>query len=428
MNIEDLDFSAMVREQLYGDYLEHSWNAFSGQQPQSPNFLGFSYGYRPDRVRLNIGNERSIMAGVLNRIAVDVASLKYLHARVDQNGSFLERLDSSLDFCLNIQANIDQSGRAFIFDVCISLMDEGVVAIVPTTADRSVDTHGAFEIYDMRVGKIIEWYPRHVKVLVYDDHDGQKKERIFKKESIAIIENPLYMVMNEPNSTLQRLIRKLNNLDVIDNQMSSGKLDLIVQQPFQTTNRINTDKAKRFRENVEDQAANSKYGIIYMNGTEKITQLNRGVDNTIQKEVEYLTTLFYSQLGVTDAIMNGTADEATMINYNNRTVSPIATAIVEGMTRGFISKTAITQGKRVMVLPDPFKLSPLSQLAEIADRFTRNEILTSNEVRAIIGREPSSDPRADELVNKNIRQPEDGDNKSSEDKTPKETEERRDSK
>lgn len=425
---EEYDFSAMLHENLDEDYLEHSWNAFSGRQLQSPNVLGFSYGYRPDRVRLNIGNERSIMAGVLNRIAVDVSSLKYLHARVDQNGSFQERLDSSLDRCLNIQANIDQSGRAFILDACTSLMDEGVIAIVPTEADRDVDTHGAFEIYSMRVGKIIEWYPRHVKVLVYDDYDGEKKEIVLKKQSVAIIENPLYLVMNEPNSTLQRLIRKLNNLDVIDNQMSSGKLDLIVQQPFQTTNRVNTDKAKRFRENVEEQAASSKYGIIYMNGTEKITQLNRGVDNTIQKEVEYLTTLFYSQLGVTDAIMNGTADEATMINYNNRTVNPIATAIVEGMTRAFISKTAITQGKRVMVLPDPFKLSPLSQLAEIADRFTRNEILSSNEVRAIIGREPSNDPRADELVNKNIRQPEDENKESSEDKTPKETEERRDSK
>lgn len=427
MVVEDYDFSAMLHEEL-GDSLEHSWNAFSGRPTQSPNILGFSYGYRPDRVRLNIGNERTIMAGVLNRIANDVADLNYQHVRVNQNGSFLERFDSSLDRCLNIQANIDQSGRAFILDTCISLMDEGVIAIVPTEADRDIDTHGAFEIYSMRVGKIIEWYPRHVKILVYDDYDGQKKEVVLKKQSVAIIENPFYLVMNEPNSTLKRLIRKLDNLDVIDNQMSSGKLDLIVQQPFMTTNRVNTDKAKRFRENVEDQAANSKYGIIYMNGTEKITQLNRGIDNTIQKEVEYLTTLFYSQLGVTDSIMNGTADEATMLNYNNRTIYPIAKAIVEGMTRAFISKTAITQGKRVAVLPDPFKLSPLSQLSEIADRFTRNEILSSNEVRAIIGLEPSNDPKADKLVNKNIRQPEEWDKESSEDTNQKETEERRDSK
>lgn len=426
MMIEDYNFSEMLQDELHrrelsDNYLEHSWNAFSQRQSNPYNFLGFSYGYRPDRTRLSIGNERSIIAGIYNRIGIDVAALKYIHAKVDKNGNFLERLDSSLNRCLNLEANLDQSGREFRLDAIISLMDEGCIAIVPTDADRDIEQHGAFEIESLRVGKIIEWYPKHVRISLYDENVGEKREIVLRKTSVAIIENPLYSVMNEHNSTLQRLIRKMNNLDVIDNQISSGKLDLILQFPYTTHSKRLQDRAEKRLENIERQAEFSKYGIIYADGTERITQLNRPVENNIFNEIQYLTSMLYSQLGITDEIMNGTADEPTMLNYYNRTVEPLAAALVDGMNRKFISKTAITQGKRIIFLNDSFKLVPMSQLAEIADRFTRNEILSSNEVRALIGKEPSDNPRADELVNKNIRQPEDENNNRSEDENEQET-------
>lgn len=407
MNIEDYDFSAMLHNKIGEDSLEHSWTPFGSNQLAPRDFLGYSYGYRPDRVRLNIGNERSIMASVLMRIAIDVANLKYRHAEVDQNGSFLKVMDSSLNRCLNIEANIDQSATAFMLDTALSLLDEGVVAIVPTLADRDIEEFGAFQVEEMRVGKIIEWYPRDVKIDLYNDRIGDHQQVVLKKSKVAIIENPLSTIMNDRNSTLQRLIRKLNDLDQIDSLLSSGKIDLIFQFPYGANSKTLQEKARRRIKDIEEQAANTKYGFIWADGTEKITQLNRPVENTILSEIQYHTDLFYNQLGITTSILDGTADEAAMINYMNRTVYPVANAITEAMTRSFISKTGITQGKRVMVLTDPFKLSPVSQIAEIADRFTRNEILSSNEVRAIIGREPSNDPRADKLINKNIRQPED---------------------
>lgn len=427
MNVEDYDFSAMLHDNLGEDSLQHSWTPFGERQLAPRDFLGFSYGYRPDKVRLNIGNERSIMASVLMRIAIDVANLKYRHAEVDQNGSFLKVVDSSLNRCLNIEANIDQPATAFMLDAALSLMDEGVIAIVPTVADRSIEEYGAFQVEAMRVGRIVEWYPRDVKIDLYDDRDGDHKQVVLKKSSVAIVENPLSTIMNDRNSTLQRLIRKLNDLDQIDSQLSSGKIDLIFQFPYQAASKSLQEKAKRRMKDIEDQAANSKYGFIWADGTEKVTQLNRPVENTILSEIEYHTNLFYNQLGITTAILDGTADESAMINYQNRTVYPMANAFTEAMTRSFISKTGITQGKRVMVLTDPFKLSPVSQIAEIADRFTRNEILSSNEVRAIIGREPSNDPRADQLINKNIRQPDDGQDQFTDTNQTK-TEERRDSK
>lgn len=427
MRIEDYNFSAMLHDKINEDSLEHSWTPFGSKQLVPRDFLGFSYGYRPDKVRLNIGNERSIMASVLMRIAIDVSSLRYRHAEVDQNGSFLKVMDSGLNRCLNIEANIDQSATAFMLDAALSLMDEGVIAIVPTDTDRDIDENGAFQINALRVGKIIEWYPKHIKIDLYDEHDGDHKQIVLKKQSVAIVENPLSTIMNDRNSTLQRLIRKLNDLDKIDSQLSSGKIDLIFQFPYQAGSRALQDKANRRMKDIENQATNSEYGIIWADGTEKVTQLNRPVENTILSEIQYHTDLFYNQLGITSSILDGTADESAMINYQNRTVYPMANAITEAMTRSFLSKTAITQGKRVMVLSDPFKLSPVSQLAEIADRFTRNEILSSNEVRAIIGREPSKDPRADQLINKNIRQPDDTQNPTV-DKIQPNTEERRDSK
>lgn len=427
MQIEDYDFSAMLHDKIGGDSLEHSWTPFGSNQLAPRDFLGFSYGYRPDKVRLNIGNERSIMASVLMRIAIDVSSLKYRHAQVDQNGSFLKVMDSSLNRCLNIEANIDQSATAFMLDAALSLMDEGVIAIVPTETDRDIDENGAFQINAMRVGRVIEWYPKHVKIDLYDDNDGDHKQIVLKKQSVAIVENPLSIIMNDRNSTLQRLIRKLNDLDQIDSQLSSGKIDLIFQFPYQAASKSLQQRARQRIRDIEEQAKNSEYGFIWADGTEKVTQLNRPVENTILSEIQYHTDLFYNQLGMTTSILDGTADESAMINYQNRTVYPIANAITEAMTRAFLSKTAITQGKRIMVLTDPFKLSPVSQIAEIADRFTRNEILSSNEVRAIIGREPSNDPRADQLINKNIRQPEDEQNQSVDIQKLK-TEERRDSK
>ena len=388
----------------FSDRLKHSWNAFFSRDPTYIyRDTGPSYSYRPDRPRFTRGNERSIVTSIYNRIALDVASVSIQHVRLDENGRFLESINSGLNNCLTLEANIDQTSRAFIQDVVISMFDEGCVAIVPV--DTSSDPEkGSFEIETMRTGKIIEWYPRHVKVRVYNDRTGQKEDVILSKKSVAIIENPLFAVINEPNSTMQRLIRKLNLLDYIDEQSGSGKLDLIIQLPYIIKTDARRQQAEQRRKDIEDQLSGSKYGIAYTDGTERITQLNRSVENNLMKQIEYLTSMLNSQLGITTTIMDGTADEKTMLNYNNRTVEPIISAIVDAMKRTFLTKTARSQKQSIMFFKDPFKLVPVNDLAEIADKFTRNEIMTSNEIRQIVGMKPSDDPKADELRNSNINQ------------------------
>lgn len=385
-----------------GDRLQHAFNAFRGKEMETNQFQP-SYTYRPDRVRFNFGTERSIISAIYTRIAVDVAALTFQHARVNENGKFVESIDSGLNDCLNVEANLDQTGRALIQDLVMSLCDEGCVAVVPV--DTSIDPKkGAFSIDSLRVGQIIQWYPDMVMVRLYNEHTGTKEDVIVPKKSTAIIENPLYAVMNEPNSTLRRLIHKLNILDAIDEQSGSGKLDLIIQLPYVIKTEARRKQAEMRRKDIEMQLEGSKYGIAYTDGTEHITQLNRPAENNLLEQVTYLTNMLYAQLGLTESIFNGTATEAEMLNYHNRTVEPIAAAITAEMTRSFLSKTARTQGQRVLFFRDPFKLAPVNQIAEIADKFTRNEILTSNEVRAIIGYKPSDDPRADELRNANINQ------------------------
>lgn len=388
----------------FTDRLKHSWNAFFSRDPTYfYRDTGPSYSYRPDRPRFTRGNERSIVTSIYNRIALDVASVSIQHVRLDENGRFLESINSGLNNCLTLEANIDQTSRAFIQDVVISMFDEGCVAIVPV--DTSSDPeNGSFEIETMRTGKIIEWYPRHVKVRVYNDRTGQKEDIILSKEAVAIIENPLFAVINEPNSTMQRLIRKLNLLDYIDEQSGSGKLDLIIQLPYMVKTDLKRQQAEQRRKDIEEQLTGTKYGIAYTDATERITQLNRPVENNLMKQIEYLTTMLNSQLGITTTIMDGTADEKTMLNYNNRTIEPIVSAIVDAMKRTFLTKTARSQKQSIIFFKDPFKLVPVNDLAEIADKFTRNEIMTSNEIRQIVGMKPSDDPRADELRNANINQ------------------------
>lgn len=389
----------------FGSRLVHAWNAFfSKNDYQIPPGYVVSYSYRPDRPRFTRGNERTTVTAVYNRIALDVSAIDFQHVRLDENGRFLEEIGDGLNSCLTLEANVDQTSRAFIQDVVISMFDEGVVAIVPIETDRDPDT-GSFDIFSMRTGKIIEWYPRHVKIRVYNDRTGKQEEIIMAKSSVAIIENPLYAVINETNSTMQRLIRKLALLDVVDEQNSSGKLDLIIQLPYVIKTQGRQEQAERRRKQIEDQLTGSKYGIAYTDGTEKIVQLNRSLDNNLSKQIEYLTNLLYSQLGITQEIMNGSANEETMLNYYDRTVEPIAAAIADEFKRKFLTKTARTQRQSVAFFRDPFKLVPVSQLAEIADKFTRNEIMTSNEIRQIIGMKPSDDPSADELRNKNLSQP-----------------------
>lgn len=388
----------------FTDRLKHSWNAFFSRDPTYfYRDTGPSYSYRPDRPRFTRGNERSIVTSIYNRIALDVASVSIQHVRLDENGRFLESINSGLNNCLTLEANIDQTSRAFIQDVVISMFDEGCVAIVPV--DTSSDPeNGSFEIETMRTGKIIEWYPRHVKVRVYNDRTGQKEDIVLSKEAVAIIENPLFAVINEPNSTMQRLIRKLNLLDYIDEQSGSGKLDLIIQLPYMVKTDLKRQQAEQRRKDIEEQLTGTKYGIAYTDATERITQLNRPVENNLMKQIEYLTTMLNSQLGITTTIMDGTADEKTMLNYNNRTIEPIVSAIVDAMKRTFLTKTARSQKQSIIFFKDPFKLVPVNDLAEIADKFTRNEIMTSNEIRQIVGMKPSDDPRADELRNANINQ------------------------
>ena len=390
----------------FGSRLKHAWNAFMNRDPTlGRNVLGASYPYRPDRARLSRGNERSIVTSVYNRIALDVAAINIKHCRLDENGRFIETINSSLNECLTLEANIDQSAKAFIHDVVISLFDEGCVAIVPVDADFDPDKTGSFKIYTMRTGRILDWYPKHVRVQVYNELTGRKEDIVVPKKHTAIIENPLYAVINEPNSTMQRLIRKLILLDSIDEQSGSGKLDLIIQLPYVIKTDSRRDQAEKRRKDIEEQLSGSKYGIAYTDGTERITQLNRPVENNLMKQIEYLTALLYSQLGISQSVLDGTADEKTMLNYTNRTIAPIVTAITDEINRKFLTKTARSQGQKVAFFSNPFELVPINDIAEIADKFTRNEIMTSNEIRQIVGMMPSDDPKADQLINSNISQP-----------------------
>lgn len=389
----------------FGSRLKHAWNAFTGTDYTTYQDVGPGYSSRPDRIRLTKGNERSIITSVYNRIALDVAALNVQHIRLDENGRFLSVIQDGLNTCLTVEANIDQTARAFIQDIVVSMLDEGCVAIVPvdTTYDPSVT--GSYDIQTMRVGKILDWYPQHVRVRLYNERTGAKENILVPKSTVAIVENPLYAVVNEPNSTMQRLIRKLNLLDVIDEQSGSGKLDLIIQLPYVIKTEARRQQAENRRKDIEAQLSGTKYGIAYADGTERITQLNRSVNNNLMSQIEYLTSMLYSQLGITQSILDGTADEKTMLNYNNRTIEPIISAIVDEMKRKFLTKTARSQSQSISFFRDPFKLVPVNDIAEIADKFTRNEIMTSNEIRQVIGMKPADDPRADELRNKNLSAP-----------------------
>ena len=390
-------------EQSFGSRLKHAWNVFRSRDPTSEfGDTGASYYNRPDRPRFTRGNERSITTSVLNRIALDASAIDILHVRLDKNGRFLEKINSGLNNCLALSANTDQTGRAFKQDVVMSMLDEGCVAIVPTDTTMNPKVTDSYDIETMRVGKIIQWRPQHVKVRIYNEQTGKKEELWLPKKTVAIVENPLYAVMNEPNSTMQRLIHKLGLLDITDEQTASGKLDLIIQLPYVIKTDARRQQAENRRKDIEMQLAGSKYGIAYTDGTEKITQLNRSLENNLMKQVEYLTNQLYSQLGITQTILDGTADEKTMLNYYNRTIEPIVSAIADEMKRKFLTKTARTQNQSIEFFRNPFKLVPVNDIAEIADKFTRNEIMTSNEIRQIVGMKPSDDPKADELRNSNI--------------------------
>lgn len=385
------------------DRLKHARNIFKNKDPTQVNWnIGPSYGYRPDRMRYTRGNERSIVTAVYNRIAMDVAAVNLKHIRLDENDRYKETIDSGLNNCLSIEANLDQTGRAFIQDLVASMLDEGCVAAVPTDADDEPEDSGNFKVYTLRTGKILEWYPRHVKVEVYNEQEGQRQQIIIPKSTVPLIENPMYSVMNEPNSIYQRLVRKLTLLDVVDEQTSSGKLDLVIQLPYIIKTEARRVQAEKRRRDIEKQLSEGKYGIAYTDGTERITQLNRPVENNLMKQIEYLTSMFFSQLGITQSILDGTADEKTMLNYYNRTIEPILSAIADEMKRKFLTPTARSQKQTIAYFRDPFKLVPVNDIAEIADKFTRNEIMTSNEIRQVIGMKPSSDPNADVLRNKNL--------------------------
>lgn len=386
-----------------GSRLKHAWNAFMNRDPTEVDYdIGPAYYYRPDRPRLTRGNERSIVTAVYNRIALDVSDIDIRHVRLDPDGRYIEDIDSGLNNCLTVEANIDQTGKAFIQDVVMSMLDEGCVAIVPVDTTINPKVTGSYDINSMRTGKIIQWYPQHVKVRLYNDQNGRKEEVILPKSIVAIVENPLYAVMNEPNSTLQRLIRKLNLLDYVDEQTGAGKLDLIIQLPYVIKSNARRQQAEDRRADIERQLKDSKYGIAYTDGTERITQLNRPVENNLMKQIEYLTSMLYSQLGINQAVLDGTADEKTMLNYTNRSIGPIISAIVDEMKRKFLTKTARSQMQSIRYFKDPFKLVPVNEIAEISDKLTRNEIASSNEIRQIIGWKPSQDPAADELRNKNL--------------------------
>lgn len=393
-------------ELTVGSRFKRAWNAFLNRDP-TIDFAntGVGYSYRPDRVRLSRGNERSIITSVYNRIALDVAAIGIHHCRLDENGRYVSDMDTGLNNCLTLEANIDQTGRAFVQDVVMSMLDEGCVAIVPVDTTMDPMLTNAYDVLTMRTGKILEWKPAHVKIRVYNDRTGNKEEILVPKTAVAIVENPLYAIVNEPNSTMQRLIRKLSLLDVTDEQTASGKLDLIIQLPYTVKSKTRLEQAERRRKDIEEQLTGSRYGIGYVDATEKITQLNRSLENNLLNQIEYLTNLVFSQLGITQSILDGTADEKTMLNYYNRSIEPIVAAIVDGMKRTFLSKTARTQMQSISAFRDPFKLVPVNDIAEIADKFTRNEIMTSNEIRQVIGMKPADDPKADQLENSNIRRP-----------------------
>lgn len=396
-------------DETFGSRLKNAWNVFMNKDPTLDfRNIGSSYSYRPDRPRLTRGNERSLVTSVYNRIAIDCSAIDIQHVRLDADGRFLEQIDSGLNSCLSLEANLDQTGRAFIQDAIMSMLDEGSVALVPVDTTTKPSNPGSFDIRSIRTGKVIEWYPAHVKVRVYNEMTGKKEEIVVSKRLVAIVENPLYAVMNEPNSTMQRLIRKLNLLDAVDEQSSAGKLDLIIQLPYIIKTEARKQQAENRRKDIETQLAGSKYGIAYTDGTEHITQLNRPIENNLMKQIEYLTTMAYGQLGITQSIMDGSADEKTLLNYYNRTIEPMLSALVDEMKRKFLTKTARSQNQSIVFFRDPFKLVPVSELAEIADKFTRNAILSSNEIRQTIGRRPSGDPQADQLSNKNLN-PQPGD-------------------
>ena len=386
--------------------LKHAWNAFINNKDSTINYgvLGSSYYYRPDRQRFTGGNERTIVTSVYNRIALDVSAVDIKHVRIDENDRYKETINSGINSCFNTEANIDQTGRAFIQDIVMSMLDEGCVAIVPIDTTTSPVNSNTYDILSMRTGKILQWYPNHVQVRVYNEKTGNKEDIILPKSSVGIIENPLYAVINEPNSTMQRLIRKLSLLDAVDEQSGSGKLDLIIQLPYTIKTEARRKQAEMRRKEIEMQLTGSKYGIAYTDGTEHITQLNRPIENNLMKQIEYLTSMLYSQLGITQSILDGTADEKTMLNYYTRTIEPIISAIVDEMKRKFLTKTARSQGQSFLFFRDPFKLVPINDIANVADTFTRNEILSSNEIRQLIGIKPSSDPKADMLRNSNLNQ------------------------
>lgn len=389
----------------FGSTLKHAWNIFSNQS-EKPNFGGYgaNYGGRPDRLRLRIPNERSIISSIYTRLSIDVASIDMRHVRMDEESRYVEDMDSGLNNCLTVEANIDQAARAFRQDIAMTLFDRGVAALVPVDTTINPTQTGGYEILTLRVGEIITWYPRHVRMRVYNEATAQREEITLEKSAVAIIENPLYSVMNEPNSTLQRLLHKLNLLDAIDEQSASGKLDLIIQLPYVIKSEARRLQAQQRRTDIEFQLKGSQYGIAYTDATEKITQLNRPAENNLMGQIEYLTAMLYGQLGLTEEVMNGTADEKAMLNYWNRTVEPILTAIVESMRRTFLTKTARTQKQSIQYFRDPFRLVPIEKIAEIADKFTRNEIMTSNEIRQIVGRPPHPDPKANQLINSNMPQ------------------------
>lgn len=401
-------------EMSFGSRLKHAWNAFTGSIQMNYRDLGMGYSYRADRPRMSRGNERSIVTSVYNRIALDVASVNIQHVRLDKNGRFLSVIDDGLNNCLTLEANVDQTARSFIQDVVVSMFDEGSVAIVPVDTTTNPNVSGSYDIQSLRVGQILDWYPQYIRARVYNEQTGRKEDIVVPKSAVAIVENPLYAVINEPNSTMQRLIRKLNLLDVIDEQSGSGKLDLIIQLPYVIKTEARRQQAENRRKDIESQLSGSKYGIAYTDGTEHITQLNRSVNNNLMSQIEYLTSMLYSQLGITQSILDGTADEKTMLNYNNRTIEPIISAIVDEMKRKFLTKTARSQHQSISFFRDPFKLVPVNDIAEIADKFTRNEIMTSNEIRQVVGMKPSEDPRADELRNKNLSAPSGSDQQSEE--------------
>lgn len=392
-------------EFTFGSRLKKAWNAFFSRDPTRYNSRYGGYSYRPDRKRLTRGNDRTIVTSVYNRISLDVSSISIEHVRLDDNNRYVESIDSGLNECLTVSANLDQTSRAFFQDVVLSMFDEGCVAICPTKTSDNFYINSSFDVYSMRTGKIVEWYPDSIRVNVYNEDTGEREDLIYPKRAVAIVENPLYAVINDPNSTMQRLIRKLSLLDAVDEESSSGKLDLIIQLPYTVKSPLKQEQAERRRKQIEEQLTGSKYGIAYIDGTEHITQLNRSLENNLLKQIEYLTNMVYSQLGITTAVMDGTANEETMLNYNNRTVEPIVSAIVDEMKRKFLTKTARTQKQSIMFFKDPFKLVPVSQIAEIADKMTRNEIMTSNEIRQILAMKPSDDPTADELRNKNLSVP-----------------------